>query len=78
VNNAVARVAALLAVAVMTIIVAGSATSPNADVLAATDRDAFHRGFRAAMIVAAACAALGGALVGAALGSRARDATPRA
>jgi EmrB/QacA subfamily drug resistance transporter len=78
VNNAVARIAALLAVAVMTIIVAGSAASTSADVLAATDRAAFHRGFRAAMIVAAACAAFGGVLVGATLGRSARVAMPRA
>jgi EmrB/QacA subfamily drug resistance transporter len=77
INNAVARVAGLLAVAVMTIIVAGSAVSAGQDVLATTDRNAFHRGFRAAMIVAAVCAAVGGALVGAALGGG-RASTTRA
>jgi hypothetical protein len=74
VNNAVARVAALLAVAVLTLVVAAGAatgTGPAADVLAAADRDAFHRGFRAAMIVAAVCAAVGGLVIGAALPSRA-------
>jgi EmrB/QacA subfamily drug resistance transporter len=69
VNNAVARVAGLLAVAVVTLIVAGVASggSPTADVLTAMDRDAFHRGFRAAMIVAGVCAAVGGVVVGALL-----------
>ena len=84
VNNAVARVAGLLAVALLTLVVAASGatgsggTHDGADVLAAADRDAFHRGFRAAMIVAAVCAAVGGAVIGAALPSRVKDAMPRA
>jgi len=66
VNNAVARIAGLLAVAVLTIVVAGSSAG-HADALAVTDRAAFHRGFRVAMIVAAVCAAAGGVLVAALL-----------
>jgi len=60
----------LLAVAAMTLVVAmaGSAGSgPTPDVLAAVDHDAFHRGFRAAMMVAGIFAALGGAVIGIAL-----------
>jgi hypothetical protein len=32
-------------------------------VLAAVDREAFHRGFRVAMLAAGACAALGGVVI---------------
>ena len=70
INNAVARVAALLAVAVVTLIVAAVVTGGGAsmtDVLGAADPGAFHGGFRAAMIVAGICAALGGMTVGVAL-----------
>ena len=66
VNNAIARVAGLFAVAVLTLVVAASvATTAGGvnDVLAAADLAAFHRGFRRAMLVAAACAAVGGGLV---------------
>jgi len=70
VNNAVARVAGLIAVAAMALTVAmveSTGVGPAPDILAAMDRDAFHRGFEVAMIVAAACAALGGAWIGIAL-----------
>ena len=70
VNNAVARIASLLAVASLTIVVAlsaGIADEHGTDVLAAADRAAFHRGFRWATIVAALCAAAGGVLVALAL-----------
>jgi hypothetical protein len=67
INSAVARVAALLAVAIMTLVVAGS--SGDADALAAADPAAFQRGFRVAMFVAALCAAAGGLLVALALRS---------
>ena len=66
INNAVARVGGMIAVASLTLvvsIVASAQSGPASDVLAAVDREAFHRGFRVAMIVAAACAALGGALI---------------
>ena len=74
INNAVARVAALLAVAIMTLVVAGS--SGDADALAAADPAAFHRGFRVATLVAALCAAASGALVAVAL--RASRCAPKA
>jgi hypothetical protein len=65
-------------VALLTLVVAGGAGGA-ADVLAAADRAAFHRGFRLAMGVAALCAAAGGVLVGAALArTPAGEATPRA
>ncbi len=67
VNNAVARVAGLLAVALSTLIVAtvvAAGGAPGADVLAAADPGAFHRGFRLAMLIAGGAAALGGAVVG--------------
>jgi len=67
VNNAVARVAGLLAVAVVTLVVAGS--SGQTDALAAADPAAFHRGFRLAMTVVGVCAAPGGMLVAIALRS---------
>jgi hypothetical protein len=66
INNAVARVGGMIAVASLTLvvsIVASAQSGPASDVLAAVDREAFHRGFRVAMIVAAVCAALGGALI---------------
>ena len=66
INTALARVGGMMAVASLTLIVsivASTQSGPPSDVLAAVDREAFHRGFRVAMIVAAACAALGGALI---------------
>jgi MFS family permease len=79
VNSAIARVAGLLAVAVLTLVVAASvaATAGAAsDVLAASDLAAFHRGFRMAMLVAGVCAALGGALVVAGLRPAAKPTRP--
>jgi EmrB/QacA subfamily drug resistance transporter len=70
INNAVARVAGLMAVASLTLVVAMTGSqggAPTPDVLAASDPATFHRGFRAAMIVAGVCAALGGGLIAAAL-----------
>ena len=66
INTALARVGGMMAVASLTLIVsivASAQSGPASDVLAAVDREAFHRGFRVAMIVAAACAALGGVLI---------------
>jgi EmrB/QacA subfamily drug resistance transporter len=66
INNAVARVGGMMAVASLTLIVsivASAGSGPARDVLAAVDREAFHRGFRVAMIAAGVCAALGGALI---------------
>jgi len=60
VNNAVARVAGLLAVAGLSVLLSSAtpaAGSPNAF------DTAFHRGFRLIMLVAAGCAALGGGVV---------------
>jgi hypothetical protein len=56
--------------AVVTLIVAAVVSGRGAsmtDVLGAADPEAFHRGFRAAMIVAGICAALGGMAGGIAL-----------
>jgi hypothetical protein len=66
INNAVARVGGMMAVASLTLIasiVASAGSGPARDVLAAVDREAFDRGFRAAMVAAGACAALGGVLI---------------
>jgi hypothetical protein len=66
INNAVARIGGMMAVASLTLvvaIVASAESGPARDVLAAVDRDGFHRGFRAAMLAAGACAALGGMLI---------------
>jgi EmrB/QacA subfamily drug resistance transporter len=66
INNAVARIGGMMAVASLTLIVsivASAGSGPARDVLAAVDREAFHRGFRVAMIAAGVCAALGGALI---------------
>ena len=66
INNAVARIGGMMAVASLTLvvaIVASAESGPARDVLAAVDRDGFHRGFRAAMMAAGACAALGGMLI---------------
>ena len=70
INNAVARIAGLLAVALFTLtvaIVVAQGVADTSNVLAAADPAAFHRGFRVAMMVAAACAAVGGLLVAVAL-----------
>src|SRR5581483_7469349 len=70
INMAVARVGGLLAVALLTLAVAhvvGRDGAPTGDVLAAADPDVFQRGFRAAMLLAAVCAAVGGLLVAVAL-----------
>src|SRR6185312_9917466 len=59
INNAVARIGGMMAVASLTLvvaIVASAESGPARDVLAAVDRDGFHRGFRAAMMAAGACA----------------------
>ena len=48
----------------VTLVVAGERAPPGHDVLAAADPAAFHRGFRAALVVAGAAALLGGVVVG--------------
>jgi EmrB/QacA subfamily drug resistance transporter len=66
VNSAVARVAGLVAVALSTLAVAAAigAVGQGADVLAAADPAAFHRGFAFAMMAAGGAASFGGLVVG--------------